>query len=399
MRFTSLPVELMLVTFDLTDLADLNVLSRTSKSMFDVVGRLLYRRGAQDSARTCRTRILYAAIHGQTNAISKLWSAGISMNGFENYTDSFIRTRENVYHNSLNSNIAKRTALEIDFHPLLAAALFGHVSVLSLLLSEGNVDIDFQDKSGRTALHYAIENDHSHVIRILLERGATLMPTKISPLVFAADVGNRDAVEMVVNELNKRAVPVKVLKTESRNACRKACMKGFDDIVDVLLRHGTDVNLPVNSRGLLFWASSNCHLSTVKVLLKYGAKMESERDCGVVNALFHRKPGEESGEFDPKIVTYLLESGCNVANGGLHACALWRILNEPDNSGQRRNHCSRYFMATQKEKNQIIKLLRKNGFDKKKCRHGCWEGAFKEEFEKKFRKGHLLEYITTARDA
>lgn len=89
------------------------------------------------------------------------------------------------------------------------------------------------------------------------------------------------------------------------------------------------MNLSIEQRRLLFWATIQGNLSTVKVLVNYGARMEHERDCGVVTALIHS--GIPPFMDDVRIgvsaekALYLLRSGFNVTNGDMLACALWCI--------------------------------------------------------------------------
>ena len=56
--------------------------------------------------------------------------------------------------------------------PLILSATYGHKDVVSLLLHHSDeAVISHANKSGRTALHMAAENDHADIIEELLEKG------------------------------------------------------------------------------------------------------------------------------------------------------------------------------------------------------------------------------------
>ncbi|XP_062521273.1 GA-binding protein subunit beta-1-like [Corticium candelabrum] len=63
---------------------------------------------------------------------------------------------------------------------LMYAALHGYDSLIVMLLL-ANADGNQKDKVGWTALHYAANNNHSKVVRILLENGCD-MNIKSNPL-------------------------------------------------------------------------------------------------------------------------------------------------------------------------------------------------------------------------
>jgi ankyrin repeat protein len=158
----------------------------------------------------------------------------------------------------------------------------------------------------------------------------------MSPIVFAARWGNKTALELIFNELHvrstklklhgsKKAEFVKNIKRQCEQACWEACEFGKSDAVDILLRRGgVDVNLCVGNERLLSWAAKNNRFSTVQLLVKHGARMENERDCGIVSVMYwgHTCGEKEERWILPGIVIQLLRFGCNVANGGIHACAL-----------------------------------------------------------------------------
>ncbi|KAF9095128.1 hypothetical protein BGX29_009159 [Mortierella sp. GBA35] len=75
-----------------------------------------------------------------------------------------------------------RDWVDLEFHeedgttPLIYAACFGHTAVTFMLLDAGAL-IDARDRSGWTALVWATNNKHEHMVRLLLEHGASTKAT------------------------------------------------------------------------------------------------------------------------------------------------------------------------------------------------------------------------------
>lgn len=66
--------------------------------------------------------------------------------------------------------------------------------------------------------------------------------------------------------------------------------------------------------------------------------MENEKDTGIMKTFFQFLLWYAKCENDyVVIIQYLLEAGCDVASGGLHACALWYATDTPYHT-KRREH-------------------------------------------------------------
>ncbi|QKX59347.1 uncharacterized protein TRUGW13939_06481 [Talaromyces rugulosus] len=401
MSFESLPSEILVLVCENLDAAGLNVLARTCSLMFSLLDPLLYQQAVKSDA--YKVEFLHAVIHRQADAVSKFLKAGVSMSAFEDNTEDAIFIRSH----SRCISVEKRRALKRAPHPLLAAAHFGNIDVIRVLLNEGNVDIDFQDYSGNTALHCAIGADHPDMIKLLLEQGARMgnyhkRQGVRSPFVHAAQFGNKRAVELMFNKLQlhnrdnqleelcgpKKAIFDESIKRLCEEACYEACQNGYLNIIDFLLYQGVNVNHSVHQRHLLYWATLEGSISIVKLLVKYGARMECERDCGVVTLLYKRGSWDEKERDDPYlgILTHLLRSGCNVANGGIHACALWGLAKYSGSEGHRS-------YATSHQREEIMGLLLENGFDQKKCQHGCFKRKGYTSLIPKMRGQSIVKYV------
>lgn len=402
MSLESLPFEILLLICNNLDAAGLNVLTRTCSRISRLLDRLLYQQAVKSDG--YKHKFLYAVIYGQTNAVFKFLKAGVLMSAFEDCEQGGY-----WFAHGGSASEMKRHAWRYNFHPLLAAAYFGNVDVIVLLLNEGNVNIDCYDCYGKTALHYAIESDRFDIIKLLLEQGARIgdyhkKQSVQSPFIHAAEFGNRNAVRLMFNTLQLRnrgnqlelcgpqkAIFDESIKSQCEKACYEACRKDYFDIVEFFLYQGTDVNASVNQRRLLYWVPIEGGTRLVELLVKYRARMESERDCGIVTLLSRNGDWHDDHEGrnrNPSMdrVMYLLRSGCNVANGGIHACALWALAQYSGSKGHR-------WYATSREREEIMTHLLKNGFDKKKCKHGCFKRKGKTSLISKMRRQGLEEYV------
>ncbi|KAF4331691.1 ankyrin, partial [Fusarium beomiforme] len=61
--------------------------------------------------------------------------------------------------------------------PLSWAARRGHEAIVKLLLDTGQVDIDSQDKNDRTPLSWAVENGWCGIVELLVESGVDVKGT------------------------------------------------------------------------------------------------------------------------------------------------------------------------------------------------------------------------------
>jgi ankyrin repeat protein len=370
----SFPLEIILLIAQHLDLGDVLVMMKTCRYMATALDSALYQNAVV--AGKHKQAFLYAVIWGKTTIISKFLNAGVSMKDFPG-------KRSYYYRNGSCVSIARREALRDAGHPLLVAAMFGQVDAVRVLVTEGKADIDFRDYSRNTALHYAIQECHLDVVKLLLRQGATLMSEEDSldsPFMHAVQVGNKEALEMIYDEIWNRCVPQKDIVRMCQRACFQACEKDLIDIVDFFLGRGiVDVNNYRNGHSLLYTASNRVNFSMVRLLVKkYGARMESERDTGVVNTLYKKYQKANS------IVKYLIQSGCNVANGKRHACALLHIAL---GAGHRPNR-----------DHEMVQLLKENGCHKDNCLERdqkdtkCWK-AYRYTWRKKLSSEDFWAFV------
>ncbi|XP_070708088.1 ankyrin repeat and SOCS box protein 3 [Pempheris klunzingeri] len=124
--------------------------------------------------------------------------------------------------------------------PLYAAVDGGHKEVVKLLVSKGAEANRTHTASCWTCLHQAVYKGHSEIVHILVSvcNLEALDDHKISPLFVAAQYGQRECLEILVNagaNVNSQAAdlatPLLIASQEGHDAC-----------VDFLLDHGADPN-------------------------------------------------------------------------------------------------------------------------------------------------------------
>lgn len=145
----------------------------------------------------------------------------------------------------------------------MSAAAAGHVDVLKVLLDRGAA-INAADEAGRTALHYAAQEQKLETVRTLLDRGA------------------------LANANAEGTSPDRVVWTAIGTPLTVAARWGNVDICRLLMERGADVNFSPPSSGQtpLIAAARHGRTEAVKLLLDAGANL---------NATWSPKIGNEGG--------------------------------------------------------------------------------------------------------
>jgi len=235
------------------------------------VARLLLERGADPDARNGygKTPLHSAAWRGSVEVVKLLLERGADPNA---------------------QNRDSKT-------PLHEAADRGHLEVVRLLLQHGadpNVGV-----GGATLLSFAISYCNADVIKLLLERGASVKPKYLC-----------DAIEkectVAVNALLKRGADVNISCGDD-TPLHKAVDKGLKDVVESLLKAGADPNVRDNNYGgtPLHAAASKCSVDVTSYLLRHGA-YPNARD------IFGKTPLHVAAENGcAEVVRLLLEYGAD----------------------------------------------------------------------------------------
>ncbi|KAF0988668.1 hypothetical protein HZS_1980, partial [Henneguya salminicola] len=218
-----------------------------------------------------------------------------------------------------------------DQTPLIISLKNGNKQILQYLLDKGaNINTIYQ---GQTPLMIATISEHTNIVRILLERGADatyennkntaltlacsygkteivslLLEKKVNveqrskngftPLMEAANIGNIEIATFLIKagaDVNAAPAP-----NTRETPLLIAADKGYNQVVNVLLKHKANIEFKNKKSCTALWiASNNGFLETVKILDNYGACLDTVdgRNISAVIAALR------NGHFD--VVQYL----------------------------------------------------------------------------------------------
>ena len=204
---------------------------------------------------------------------------------------------------------------------LMVAAFFGHTETVRYLVDLPEVDVHHKATDGYTALHWAGQEDHPDVAKVLIDAGADIEAKGeegYSPLLTASRDGSLGAVRMLV----KAGAGVCVTDNVGSTCLILAAQNGQTETVRYLLcLPEVDVNQSCNSGFTsLHLGVLQTHSDVVEVLIDAGADVEAKND------VVGRTPLHCACEVgEREIVKMLLEAGADVCatdNKGVRCLAL-----------------------------------------------------------------------------
>ncbi len=224
--------------------------------------------------------------------------------------------------------------------PLHCAATSGHTDIVELLLTEGadvnarsgwrsdtplhcaatskdagkdiaelliahGADVDAENASGDTPMQYAAFYDRHDIIKLLLEKGATISNIHLAaymgylakldafiqegvgintldghgyaPLHYAAQNGQKETAELLI----AKGADVDVKAWSGLTPLRLAVMGGHKDIVELLITHGADINVKDNQgMTVLHYAVRDRHKDIVELLIAKRADINAKDNYG-----------------------------------------------------------------------------------------------------------------------
>ncbi|XP_026152159.1 ankyrin repeat domain-containing protein 50 [Mastacembelus armatus] len=164
---------------------------------------------------------------------------------------------------------------------LRSAAWGGHNEAVRLLLDAG-ADVDGCDAEGRTALRAAAWGGHEEIVLTLLEYGAQVNKADSNgrtPLIAAAYMGHHEAVEILL----EHNAEVDLADGDGRTALSVAALcvptaagiKGYGEVANLLLEHGADPgHRDHDGMTPLLLAAYEGHDDVVELLLEAGADVD-----------------------------------------------------------------------------------------------------------------------------
>ncbi|KAJ4841650.1 hypothetical protein Tsubulata_034081 [Turnera subulata] len=185
--------------------------------------------------------------------------------------------------------IPKSTNISVFSAPILVAQA-GDIEALKTLIKCGEVDLDYQDENGFSALMFAAVNGHVEVFRSLVYAGADVkLCNKDGKTAISLSElhGNRDLFEKVMLEFT--------LEMGNRNAggfyaLHCAARQGDLGAVKLLTSRGYDVNVPDGDGYTpLMLAAREGHGSMCTLLISHGARCEFKNARGETALSLARK--------------------------------------------------------------------------------------------------------------
>ncbi|KAJ4347997.1 uncharacterized protein N0V89_009369 [Didymosphaeria variabile] len=183
------------------------------------------------------------------------------------------RVAELIETNSFDPN-AKTTE---EWTALSLAAEGGHLKCCQILLEVRGIDIESQNKDGRTALHIAAMKDRNEVVRALVRKGANLNvkdKDRKTPLHLAAEAGRLRAVEVLCNA---SGISLDLSDSNGRTALHLASLKKKAPVVKLLSDKGAKIDRKDSKKRTAFLDAADVgSTELLKTLQECGANINQQ---------------------------------------------------------------------------------------------------------------------------
>ncbi|GAB4847953.1 hypothetical protein Ancab_027014 [Ancistrocladus abbreviatus] len=192
------------------------------------------------------------------------------------------------------------------FSPLMFAAQVGGVEALKMLVVRSEINLDYQDDNGFTAVMYTALEGHVEAFRLLVYAGADVkLCTKYGEnvLTLSEHSQKRDQFEKVMLEF--------ALEMDNRNTggfCALHCAARRGDLgaVRLLTSKGYDVNIPDGDGYTpLMLAAREGHGHVCELLILYGANCDVKNSKGETALSLARRIGGRKNEAECVILDEL----------------------------------------------------------------------------------------------
>ena len=186
---------------------------------------------------------------------------------------------------------------------------------IARLFLELNLEVNAQDKSLNTPLHFACSHGNFKTALVLLDHGAHVNARNSNgqtPMHRVPQMIFQDS--CVAQLMLERGAEVNARDKDLATPLHVACLHGCFKVAQALLDHGADCNARnTNDETPLHLASYELNLETIQVLLDYGAHADAQNADG--QTPLHRASQSPYGHRDGGphgVVQFLLEHGVNI---------------------------------------------------------------------------------------
>ena len=238
----------------------------------------------QFTKETCMTPLMLAASRGHVKVMELLVKKGAKLDTMSHADDADSYSDKSALMTAARSNQVEavktliRLGADINLQSKIgsSALLLAckcksiNTEIVNVLLSNGATWVEGSFKS---PLRAVIDSDNVEIAKILLKGGATVCYYDLSG---ACSNGNFAMVEVLLQSCSKDEINKLPDGNNWHSLLMVASSRGDDDIVELLLRHGVDIDAesPDGEYALLL-AIERGHVSTVELLLKKGAKVKN----------------------------------------------------------------------------------------------------------------------------
>ena len=170
--------------------------------------------------------------------------------------------------------------------PLIVASLYGHTSIVKLLLESAKCSLDhvsLTEGADRSALMIASENGDTETVKVLLEYGANVDTQSVrdewTAMLFACKNGHTTIVKLLLEY--KANICIQTQENRQLSALIVATQNGCYETVNVLIQCGADINVegvmePTETGQIVTPLMVASNKEMIKLLLQYGAKINKQ---------------------------------------------------------------------------------------------------------------------------
>ncbi len=181
------------------------------------------------------------------------------------------------------------------YTPLQLAARSGFQPMVEYLLSKG-AEVNFQSSDGYTPLKEAVTYRKAAMAEMLIAKGADINfvdTSGASILYYAAQAGDQTLVKLL---LSKKVALEQKTVAGGWTPFLIAASYGFHPIVTLLAEAGADVNARETTSGktALFYLIPSGNVTTIKLLLDKGAKIDMSDNAGDTPLLLAKRLGQQA---------------------------------------------------------------------------------------------------------
>lgn len=190
-----------------------------------------------------------------------------------------------------------------DEHTPLMLAVYGGDFEIAKILIEAGADVNDAHSTTHTVLYHALESSRvrADIIQLLIDAGVKM---DYSPLIWAMKTRSSEVPEIMVM-LIEAGADVNERDEYGATALIIAACRGRNQLVDILLRSGAEINATVEGsyRTALECGVERGNIETVRLLIEAGADLDTKDESGNTLLMIAKSKGYQ------EIIKLLTDAG------------------------------------------------------------------------------------------